>query len=62
MLYVEKVRWWHQLTRLHINIDCLRNVSLKITKLHNFESSLFFIQFKSKFHYAVWMILNLDWI
>ena len=30
------VRWWHhQLTHLHIHINCSRNVSLKITKILN---------------------------
>ena len=35
-------RWHHQLTYLHIHIECSRNVSWKIVKLYNFISCLFF--------------------
>ena len=41
-------RWDHQLTHLHIHIDYSRNISLKITKIQNFISSLCFIRFRSK--------------
>ena len=35
-------QWHHQLTHLHIHIDCSRNVSMKITEIQHFISSLFF--------------------
>ena len=65
------VRWWHnQLTHfhIHIHIECSRNVSLKITKIKNFISSLFFIRFTSNFRCSIrnvllfnyWINLNLD--
>ena len=60
--------WHHQLTHLHIHIDCSRNVSLKIMKIQNFLSSLFFIftlnfavLFKICYSFF-WINLNLDQI
>ena len=37
-IYTWKIvrRWHHQLNHLHIHIDCSRNVSSKITKIHIF--------------------------
>ena len=60
-------RWDHQLTHLHIHIDCSINVSLKITKIQSFISFLFFIRFTSNCHCSIlfffsfyWINLNLD--
>ena len=60
-------RWDHQLTHVHIHIDCSRNVSKKITEFQNFISSLFFntiyIKFSlfySNFHSLYWLNLNPD--
>ena len=50
-------RWDHQLTHLHIHIKCSRNVSLKITKIQNFISSLLFIWFTSNFHCSILNVL-----
>ena len=64
-------RWHHQLTHLHININCSRYVPLKNHKIQNFISSLIFIRFTSNFHCSVQFFLlfllnfnnfNLDWI
>ena len=54
-------RWHHQLTHLHIHIDCSRNVSLNFTKIQNFISSLFLIQFTSNFHCSVWIFYSFYW-
>ena len=60
------VRWWHhQLTYLHIHIECSRNVSWKIAKPYNFISSLFLIWFLSNCYCSVWnlkKILSIEWI
>ena len=64
----KKVRRWHQLTHLHIHIDCSRTISWNMVKLYNSTSSLFLIRFSSIFHCSVWIFifllnfLNLDWI
>ena len=63
-------RWWHhQLNHLHIHIDCSTNVSMKITEIQNFISSLFCIRLHQifsilfeMFYCFYWLDLNLDWI
>ena len=55
-------RWHHQLTHLHIYIDCSRNVSMKITKVQNFTSSLFCIRFTSNFHCTIQHVLLFLWL
>ena len=54
-------RWNHQLTHLHHNY-CSRNVSLKITKMQNFISSLFSIWFTSNCHCSVRNVLFFLWV
>ena len=44
------VKWWHQLTHLHIHIDWSRNVLWKFAKLQSVITSLFFNRFSSGFH------------
>ena len=59
----------HQLTHLNIHIDCSWNVSLKITKIQNFISSLgfkpdlhqlFTVLKKARSAPGIWINLNLD--
>ena len=47
-------RWDHQLTHLHIHVDCSRNVSLKKEKKKK-KKNIFpiFIQFTSNFHNSI---------
>ena len=50
-------RWDHELTHLHIHIDCSRKVFLKITKIQTVTSSLFFIRFTSNIHCSIRNVL-----
>ena len=71
MLYIQNTckilrRWDHQLTHLHVHINCSRNVSLKILKIQNFlifypiyiKCSLFYSKCLNYSFY--WINLNLD--
>ena len=52
-------RWHHELTYMHIHIECLRDVSWKIEKLYNFISSIPLLQkFNVKGNYNYTPILR----
>ena len=67
--FCEKIWLWgddnHQLTHLHVHVDCLRNVSLKITTIENVVSSYFITHLHQIFTVLLkkkiyWINLNLD--